>query len=62
MNEEEPKTDANAKKDWSRRFIDAHERWKWNAGIVVEPANSDKGFHQGTRIFPDGTRETFTVK
>lgn len=58
---EEPKTDEN-KKDWSRRFVDPMMRWAWNNEIRVEPANREKLDFIGFRVYPDGTREKFTVE
>lgn len=56
----EQKTDQN-KTDWQKRFHDPVMRWKWNAETRVERANAGKGELIGFRIFPDGTREMFTV-
>jgi hypothetical protein len=34
---------------------------KWNSGITVIPADRENGITQGTRIYPDGTTETYEV-
>jgi len=48
--------------DWSRRFIDPAIKMKWNSAIIVFPADSEHGKMEGTRQYPDGTPENFTVK
>ncbi len=57
----EQKTDQN-KFDWTKRFHDPMVRFKWNAETRVEPASKEKGNMHGWRIYPDGTREHFTIE
>ena len=59
----EPKTDRN-KFDWTKRHtIDPMiVVFKWRSEIQVIPADAEKGEYNGTRIYPDGRRETFSVR
>jgi hypothetical protein len=49
------------KKYWLQRFWNPEIRFRWNAAIRVDPANSLKGKMVGVRYYPDGTVETYAV-
>ncbi len=48
--------------NWRDRYIDPAVMMKWKSSIEVIPADRSKGVMFGTRIYPDGTREFFTLK
>lgn len=58
-----PTTERIVKDDdyWAQRFWNPEVRMRWNSEIAVEPANRDKGHPLGTRIYPNGARETFRI-
>jgi hypothetical protein len=55
-------TDQKIVKDeayWEQRFWNPEVMMRWKSEIAVEPADRDRGRFHGTRIFPNGTKETF---
>jgi hypothetical protein len=44
--------------DWKRRFYNPSVKMAWNSAIEVIPG-SFENHTPGTRIYPDGTQETF---
>lgn len=47
---------------WEDRFWNPMIRMNWNSAIeIISPADRGKGIFHGTRKYPDGTLEEFTV-
>lgn len=57
-------TDQRIVKDatyWSQRRWNPEVKMRWNSEIDVIPADKERGKMFGTRIFPDGQKESFLV-